>query len=528
MAIVNELITKFGFIGNLAPQETFNANLKASIGLLAGMGAAIQGSAGAMAAWFTSIIDGLDPLVQFHRETGLSVEGLQELGRVAELNGSSMEAVTSSIGEMTMRIGEFVSTGEGEMADIAKRLGMSFKDSQGKVKDATQTFTELSDKMRGMSHAEKFSLLDKMGIDRSMVQMLSLSREQLDKSLKQARDWGVVTTEQADAAAEFNNSLKDLRMGYSSVSTQVALSFLPMLKDIIDGMREWLHANADLIKNGLHHLGEIVFSVAGMIRRLLPLIGLATAGFVIWKIAAIGLRTVLSTIFSPVLLITAAIVGILLVIDDLVVAMQGGQSVIADFFKDTWGIDIVPGLLAIKDAVMVVVDYIIAIFKQGIENIKLLFSALSKLVTGDFQGAWDDVVKSFTDSVALLRKPFDEFMQWVMGLFANLGETIKNTISNAASNAWNATKSFLGFGEDEQLQGVTGGGNGGMSPDGIPYGMNAAVGIAGGGVTSNSSVSQQNTIHINTSDSVVAGNTAADSLQQNMKDANRLSGRGGR
>ena len=96
MAIVNELITKFGFIGNLAPQETFNANLKASIGLLAGMGAAIQGSAGAMAAWFTSIIDGLDPLVQFHRETGLSVEGLQELGRVAELNGSSMEAVTYS------------------------------------------------------------------------------------------------------------------------------------------------------------------------------------------------------------------------------------------------------------------------------------------------------------------------------------------------------------------------------------------------------------------------------------------------
>ena len=37
MAIVNELITKFGFIGNLAPQETFNANLKASIGLLAGL-----------------------------------------------------------------------------------------------------------------------------------------------------------------------------------------------------------------------------------------------------------------------------------------------------------------------------------------------------------------------------------------------------------------------------------------------------------------------------------------------------------
>lgn len=51
MAIVNELITKFGFIGDLAPQETFNANLKASIGLLTGLGAAIAGSAAGVAGW---------------------------------------------------------------------------------------------------------------------------------------------------------------------------------------------------------------------------------------------------------------------------------------------------------------------------------------------------------------------------------------------------------------------------------------------------------------------------------------------
>ncbi|ARJ43307.1 phage tail tape measure protein [Pantoea alhagi] len=528
MAIVNELITKFGFIGNLAPQESFNANLKASIGLLSGMGAAIQGAAGALAGWFTSIIDGLDPLVQFHRETGLSVEGLQELGRVAELNGSSMEAVTDSIGEMTMRIGEFVSTGEGEMADIAKRLGMSFKDSQGNVKDATQTFTELSDKMRGMSQAEKFSLLDKMGIDRSMVQMLSLSREELDKSLQQARDWGVVTTEQADAAADFNNSLKDLRMGYSSVSTQVALSFLPMLKDVIDGMREWLHTNADLIKNGLHAFGEIVFSLAGMIRRLLPVIALAVVGFTIWKIAAFGLGNALKLAFSPVLLITALIIGIALVIDDLIVAMQGGQSVIADFFKDTWGIDIVPGLLAIKDAVMVVVDFIIDSFKVSVESIKLLFSALWKVVTGDFKGAWDDVVKIFDNSVELMKMPFTAFIDWAKNIFAGLGDYIGNVISNAASNAWNATKSFFGAGGDED-QSVPAYSAGGAGMNGIPYGnpgLNGNLAYASGGV-SNSNVSQSNTIHINTSDPVVAGNTAADGLQQSMRDANRMSRRGG-
>ncbi|EAA9770493.1 hypothetical protein NDH23_003429 [Salmonella enterica subsp. enterica serovar Muenchen] len=598
MAIVNELITKFGFIGNLAPQETFNANLKASIGLLAGFGAAIAGSAAGVAGWVTSVSQSIDPLVQFSRETGVAIETVQTLGYAASVNGSSVDALQASLGEMTKRVGEFVSTGEGEAKDVAGRLGLQFKDMNGQVKNSDVIFRELADKLHGMSQAEKFSVLDKMGIDRSMVQLLSMTGEEISSLQNKAEALGVVTQVQADQFAAYNDSLTTLGKGFDGIKFQVAVGFVPVLKDLVDGFTDFLIANKDLIKNGLAHLGEIIFSVMGMIRRFLPIIGLITTGFVAWKIAAIGLRTVLATIFSPVVLITAAIVAVVLVIDDLLTAMEGGQSVIADFFKDNWGIDIVPTLKEAKASLMAFINYAIGVFKPladaiasmfrmvwhlitgaftgdfqdamkdaqnvfdsliafitgafgvvgdaikyvfgdagafvvdvftiAIENTKLMFSALWKLVTGDFEGAWGDVVKIFDNGVELMKKPFTAFIDWAKNIFAGLGEYISNIISNAASNAWNATKSFFGFGEDEQQQGVTGGGNGGMSPDGIPYGMNAAVGISGGGVTSNSSVSQQNTIHINTSDPVVAGNTAADSLQQNMKDANRLSGRGGR
>lgn len=597
MAIVNELITKFGFIGDLAPQETFNANLKASIGLLAGLGAAIAGSAAGVAGWVTSISQSIDPLVQFSRETGVAIETVQTLGYAASVNGSSVDALQASLGEMTKRVGEFVSTGEGEAKDVAERLGLQFKDMNGQVKNSDVIFRELADKLHGMSQAEKFSVLDKMGIDRSMVQLLSMTGEEISSLQNKAEALGVVTQDQADQFAAYNDSLTTLGKGFDGIKFQVAVGFVPVLKDLVDGFTDFLIANKDLIKNGLAHLGEIIFSVMGMIRRFLPIIGLITTGFVAWKIAAIGLRTVLATIFSPVVLITAAIVAVVLVIDDLLTAMEGGQSVIADFFKDNWGIDIVPALKEAKASLMAFINYAIGVFEPladaiasmfrmvwhlitgaftgdfqdamkdaqnvfdsfiafitgafgvvgdaikyvfgdagafvvdvfttAIENTKLMFSALWKLVTGDFEGAWGDVVKIFDNGVELMKKPFTAFIDWAKNIFAGLGEYISNIISNAASNAWNATKSFFGFGEDEQQQGVTGGGNGGMSPDGIPYGMNAAVGISGGGVTSNSSVSQQNTIHINTSDPVVAGNTAADSLQQNMKDANRLSGRGG-
>ncbi|EAW0073690.1 hypothetical protein FGQ73_22865 [Salmonella enterica] len=600
MAIVNELITKFGFIGNLAPQETFNANLKASIGLLAGLGAAIAGSAAGVAGWVTSVSQSVDPMVQFSRETGVAIETIQTLGYAASVNGSGVDALQASLGEMTKRVGEFVSTGEGEAKDVAERLGLQFRDMNGQVKNSDVIFRELADKLHGMSQAEKFSVLDKMGIDRSMVQLLSMTGEEISSLQNKAEALGVVTQDQADQFAAYNDSLTTLGKGFDGIKFQVAVGFVPVMKDLVDGFTDFLIANKDLIKNGLAHLGEIIFSVMGMIRRLLPIVSAVTIAFAAWWLVTGGLATVMGVLMSPVVLITAAILGVILVIDDLLTAMEGGQSVIADFFKDNWGTDIVPALKEAKAALLAFINYAIDIFKplanaivsmfkfvwhlitgaftgdfqdamndaqgvfdsliafisgafgvvgdavkyvfgdagtfivdifeQSIENVKNLFNALRKLVTGDFQGAWDDVIKTFTDSVALLRKPFDEFMKWVLGLFANLGETIKNTISNAASNAWNATKSFFGFGEDEQQpqQGGTGGGNGGIGPGGIPYGINAAVGIAGGGAAYNNSYSFSQQNYITAPDATAAGEAVVDRSQQQMSDARRMYSGNGR
>lgn len=529
MAIVNELITKFGFIGNLAPQETFNANLKASIGLLAGMGAAIAGSAAGIAGWVTSVSSAVDPLIQFSRETGVAIETVQTLGYAASVNGSSVDALQASLGEMTKRVGEFVSTGEGEAKDVADRLGLKFKDLNGHVKSSDVIFRELADKLHGMSQAEKFSVLDKMGIDRSMVQLLSQTGKEIESLQAKGAALGVVTQEQAEQFDAYNDSLKTLSRGFEGIKFQVAVGFVPVLKELVDGFTDFLIANKDLIKNGLAHLGEIIFSVMGMIRRLMPIIATITAGFIIWKIAAMGLRTVLATIFSPVLLITAAIVAIILVIDDLLTAMEGGQSVIADFFMDTWGIDIVPGLLAIKDAVMEVVDFIVDAFGVAVENIKLLFSVLYKLLTGDFDGALQDMAKMVLNVVELMKKPFLAFVNWIKDIFSNVGEYIGNVISNAASNAWNATKSFFGFGdEDTKDAGVSGGGIGGAGPNGIPYGMNDAIGMANGGAAYNNSYSFSQQNYITAPDAVAAGNAVVDSSQQQQKEARRYYNRGGR
>lgn len=608
MAIVNELITKFGFIGDLAPQEAFNANLKASISLLAGMGVAIAGSAAGIAGWVASVSESIDPLVQFSRETGVAIETLQSLGYAAEVNGSSVDALQASLGEMTKRVGEFVSTGEGEAKDLVTRLGLQFKDMNGHVKSSDVILRDLADKLHGMSQAEKFSVLDKMGIDRSMVQLLSMTGDEIEGFQRKAEALGVVTQDQADLFADYNDSLTTLGKGFDGIKFQVAIGFVPVLKDLVDGFTDFLVANKDLIKNGLAHLGEIIFSVMGMIRRFLPIVAAITAAFAAWWLVTGGLAAAMGVLLSPVVLITLAIAAVIIVIDDLLTAMEGGQSVIADFFSDTWGIDIVPALKAAKEALVDFISYaidifkpladaiasmfkfawhlitgaftgdfqdamddaqsvfdslvefitgafgvvgdtikyvfgdagefIVSVFSAAIENTKLMFSALWKLVTGDFEEAWGDVVKIFDNNVELMKKPFIAFIDWAKNLFAGLGKYIGDVISNAASNAWNATKSFFGFDEDEQRRDLSGGrqeqsdgGQGGAGPNGIPYGMpgvNSALNMVNGGTTSNSSFSSSQQIYITAPDAVAAGNAVVDSSQQQQRDAKRYFGRGGK
>jgi len=123
-AEINELLTKFSFVGSLKPLEGFNKNLKSSLKLLAGMSTAIVGAAAGFAAWTSSVTAAIDPMVQLSRETGASIASIQELGFAASQNGSSLEAVQSSIKELTKRAGEFARTGGGPAAESFMQLGV--------------------------------------------------------------------------------------------------------------------------------------------------------------------------------------------------------------------------------------------------------------------------------------------------------------------------------------------------------------------------------------------------------------------
>jgi hypothetical protein len=411
MAVVNEVVTRFSFQGDLRPQREFNTGLDSSIKLIAGVAAGITAASGAMFAWANSIFNTIDPMVQLSRETGVALESIQELGYAASVNGSSLDAVSASVREMTKRIGEFEQLGTGPAKEVVENLGISFRDANGEIKAADQVMLELTDTMAGMSESERMNVLDKLGIDPSMIQLLSSTSEEVEGLRARAQRLGVVTQEQGGAVASYNDSLTTLRFGMQGIQNMVAVGFAPMMGDLVDRFVNLLEANQDLITNGLNWLGEVVVSTMGMLERMWPVLAAVAVGFAIAKVAAIGFGGVMSIILSPFVLWTAAILGAILIIDDLIVAFQGGESVIADFFESFFGIDIRPALQAIVAVVKETVALVIEVFSPAVDAIKSMFKAVAAIIQGDFGAAWDHIGDAMASMV-----------EFALGLFTTLAE----------------------------------------------------------------------------------------------------------
>jgi len=571
MAVVNEVVTRFSFQGDLRPQREFNTGLDSSIKLIAGVAAGITAASGAMFAWANSVFNTIDPMVQLSRETGVALESIQELGYAASVNGSSLDAVSASVREMTKRIGEFEQLGTGPAKEVVENLGISFRDANGEIKAADQVMLELTDTMAGMRESERMNVLDKLGIDPSMIQLLSSTSEEVEGLRARAQRLGVVTQEQGGAVASYNDSLTTLRFGMQGIQNMVAVGFAPMMGDLVDRFVNLLEANQDLIMNGLNWLGEVVASTMGMLERMWPIFAAVAAGFAIAKVAAIGFGGVMSIILSPVVLWTAAILGAILIVDDLIVAFQGGESVIADFFESFFGIDIRPALQAIVAVVEETVALVIEVFSPAVDAIKSMFKAVAAIIQGDFGAAWDHIgdamasmvefalglfttlaegagaimkavaglmVEGFMIAFDKLAGAFQAWVDWVRGMFQDMldgimgmWDTVTNYIKGLMMNIlpdW--AINLISDDQEAERPTLSDSRQTAMADEqavNLPFDRDTAVDRSTTQQSWNSNIDQNVEINISTNDSERAGAAVQDALQRQMEDTRTMSNRGG-
>lgn len=395
--VATELVTKLSFSGSLKPLDSLNAGLTSAIGSITKVASVFSVGAVALNGFMASTLASTDAQLQLSKEIGVSVEEMQQLGYVASVNGSSAETMSNSLQGLAKKIGEASIQGSADFS----RLGISIRDEFGNIKNSSQVMEEIggSFKRLGLTVEQQQAYMEKFGIDKSLLQTLNLAGGEMDSLKAKAKALGVVTQAQAQQVANFNDSFTSLKYGMNSIQKQVAIAFAPSLGDLADGFTDLLISNKDMIQNGLKKFFEIVnaglgaiFNFGKLIYSLIDnTIGLENA----LMIAGAGMLYLNRAMYmNPIGAIVGLIAGLIIVVDDLMVGLDGGKSAIADFFKEWFNFDIL---------------------------------SLIQNIGSAFTGMIDGVKNSFNNAKEFIQNTIVTIMKFIEPLL-NIGSTIKDSV----------------------------------------------------------------------------------------------------
>ena len=504
MAEVTELITRFSFSGSTGPLEDYNGSLGKSVGLLAGMTAALGVAVVGINKWVTGISQSLQPLIDLNAKTGVSVEKIQELSFIAEQSSSSTEALYSSISGLGAKIGEAAQKGSEDFS----RLGVSVRNANGSVKDTDVVLSEVGDRFKqlGLSMNEQQGFAEALGIDPSLLSMMNKTGAEMATLRGEAQRLGVLTADQVKSAQDYNDALGNLGFGMESVKRFIAVGLAPELTEMAKDFTDLLAANKDWIINGIKATVGVLRDMVDALIRLAPFIAAVGAAFLLAKVYTLGFAGAMALVFSPAILIAAGIAAVLVVLDDLIVAFQGGKSVIRDFFLTAFDFDIQPVLIEIVDGFKEVFSLLLELAKGFLSGFGSIFSGIGKLMTGNFSEGLDDLSEGFTTWINTMAAAFKN-------IFGGIFDWAKNAVMDIVPD-W-ALK----------LIGADSGGSSSLE-------SNGSQALQAGGrnniMDQYSLVEQTVKMNISTSDPEKAGKAASDGLQRQLEDArNQTRGRGG-
>jgi hypothetical protein len=335
MAVIDSLVAKLSFDFDDKALEQFNKGM-ADAGKAVAAGAAAAAAAGAAIFAFTSkIAEQNDEMGKTAKIIGITAQSLNELGFVAELNGGSINSMNSAL-ENVAKISSEAARGLGAGVEAFGLLGVSVTDANGDLKKADSLLLDVADAVAQLSsQSEKIELLNKLGIDSSMLLTLEQGSAAIRRQREEVKALGFVLDKDATQAAEkFNDEM--LRVGTitKGVASAVGTKLMKQITPMIEAFVSWFKVNKDLIKQNLNSffekLTKIITVVFNIIRRVFNVVNTVAQAFGGWANAIGVVSAALLAMNIRILLIPALILAagaaIFLLIEDLVAFANGADS----------------------------------------------------------------------------------------------------------------------------------------------------------------------------------------------------------
>lgn len=378
---------------------------------------------------------------------GLGIVELQEWGHAADLSGVQAELLAMVFGKLNLQLNEAATKGAGPAAEALKVLGLEAKTADGKLKSAGQVIEEVADAIQGMDVAERNAQLMKLFGEQGvkLVPMLKGGSAGIKAMRAEVEALGFAFDEDFARGAEaFDDNVDRLTKGFKGLVIQGLGPILPDLIDLTGHLVAGAKATVPMVRGVMRFVRETHFLQAALAILSLKGFGALAAMTGSWLTKLGGLQGVLARV-TAVLWKTVAP---LLILEDLLTFMSGGESAFGEMLDRTFGEGTAKNVQRVFDQIKNGQDEIRDDFRLLRQSLEKDFGAIgafgggvatglmetflfaADIITGNWDRAGAKIEFTFSHLWGVLDFAFTSIK------FAALG--VAASISDAFAGAWNS------------------------------------------------------------------------------------------
>lgn len=255
-----------------------------------------------------------DDLGKIADRIGADVPKLQSWAVASKLAGGSVQSFYGTAERLSAELQRIAITGKSRLLPFFESMGVATLDATGKARDVFDILTDVAGAVEGMDRQTSAGLLKRLQLDEGTIGLLQMGKKGMQDLIRYERELGVFQKEDTVIAANYNDAMDRLTRSLNMVFLPVMRMFAPILTE---AAKATTSAFAFMQKHSL----ALEIALAGI-------------ALVVTALVLPSLWSLFVAIMSnPITWIIAAIVGLILILEDLYVYAKGGKSQFEDLWK---------------------------------------------------------------------------------------------------------------------------------------------------------------------------------------------------
>ncbi len=254
----------------------------------------------------------------FSAATGVSVEDATAWSQAAVMMGGSADGFQGNLERLNMQLARIATTGKSRMLPFFEQLGVATTDDAGKARPVLDVFMDISKAIEGMPKMQSRGMLMNMGFDNATIKLLQSGSDNIQKLVEKERSYGVVTADTVKNMKDMNRSIKEMSYG-------IMMFFMPAFSRLMQISAKVFRA-INFGFDSLRKNTQAAKGVAGALALIFS-VKLVRAVKMFWT----------TLMRNPIMMVVAAIGMLILVLEDLWVYANGGQSALPGLWKKLFG-----------------------------------------------------------------------------------------------------------------------------------------------------------------------------------------------